>query len=220
MLPLVLLLLLLWLLLLSSQKYLDFVKAQGLTVDADGFITGPFTYAPGGISPDPQKDWVLKGIRVNNFTNIVGELLPLLQISNLYHIDGPAGTTHSARDITHNPRHPCCTESTVPCRLTLSVTCLRMRIKWLSNAAAGAYNGDSRFARMAMLKSAAKLQCYITNSSLTPTSPGVAPAGYPRNWPSLLTVRQIIETVALPRGEYVVLQLATSCSSSYADLDL
>jgi hypothetical protein len=69
------------------------------------------------------------------------------------------------------------------------------------SAAAGAYNGDSRFARMAVLKSAAKLQCYITDSRLTPTSPGVAPSGYPKNWPSLLTVRQIIETVALPRGK-------------------
>jgi hypothetical protein len=54
---------------------------------------------------------------------------------------------------------------------------------------------------MAMLKSVAKLQCYITDAKLTPTSPGVAPSGYPKNWPSLLTVRQIIETVALTRGE-------------------
>jgi hypothetical protein len=38
---------------------------------------------------------------------------------------------------------------------------------------AGSYNGDARFARMAMLKSVAKLQCYITGAKLTPTSPGV-----------------------------------------------
>jgi hypothetical protein len=43
-----------------------------------------------------------------------------------------------------------------------------------------------------------------SSSSSSSSSPGVAPAGYPKNWPSLLTVRQIIETVALTRGEAAV----------------
>ncbi|WIA12864.1 hypothetical protein OEZ85_006488 [Tetradesmus obliquus] len=121
----------------QTQRYLDFVKAQGLTVDADGFINGPFRYylPDGSTSAEPQPGWLFKAILANNFTNIVG-----------------------------------------------------------------AYNGDSRFARMAMLKSAAQLHCSITDGRLTPTSPGVAPKSYPKSWPSLLTVRQIIEAVALPRG--------------------
>lgn len=55
---------------------MDFVKAQGLTMDADGFINGPFTYLlPGGrTSSEPQPGWAAKYILANNFTSIVGEL--------------------------------------------------------------------------------------------------------------------------------------------------
>lgn len=69
-----------------------------------------------------------------------------------------------------------------------------------ASAVPGGYDGDARFIRMAILKSAAYYKRCWPDPRFSPASPQTRRPGYPELLPSMLTAKAIIDSVALPLG--------------------